>query len=75
MNPEVCLSSCAATIARLTNLGVVPFLLDVQFRMPPAIGHCPSGAFYEGRVRSGTKVGGRRCKLDPGLKAPPGFKL
>lgn len=50
---------------RLTNLGVKPHLLDVQFRMHPAVSRFPSDAFYAGRVRSGTPARDRA--------APAGF--
>jgi uncharacterized membrane protein YgcG len=50
---------------RMTNMGVKPHLLDVQFRMHPAVSRFPSDAFYGGRVRSGTPKSDR--------PAPAGF--
>ena len=37
---------------RFVTEGVVPFLLDTQYRMHPAIAQFPSDSFYGGRVRS-----------------------
>ena len=50
---------------RLANMGVKPKLLDVQFRMHPALSRFPSDAFYDGRVKSGTLARDR--------PAPSGF--
>ena len=50
---------------RLTNIGVKPYLLDVQFRMHPVVSRFPSDTFYGGKVRSGTPARER--------PAPSGF--
>jgi len=46
---------------RLTSFGVVPQLLDIQYRMHPAIAAFPSQQFYQGRLRSGTPGSARRA--------------
>ena len=39
---------------RLVSLGVVPYMLDTQFRMHPALGKFPSDAFYDKQLKNGT---------------------
>lgn len=46
---------------RLTSFGVPPMLLDMQYRMHPALAAFPSTQYYGGRLRSGV----------PGAKRPP----
>ena len=53
---------------RLMTAGLEPALLDVQYRMPPAIALLPSRLFYQGRVRSGIESHER--PLLPGLPWP-----
>jgi len=39
---------------RLVSLGVMPYMLDTQFRMHPALGKFPSDAFYDKQLKNGT---------------------
>jgi hypothetical protein len=41
---------------RLCRQGVVPTMLDTQYRMHPVICEFPSEAFYNGQLQSGTKA-------------------
>eukprot|EP00440_Ansanella_granifera_P027079 gb/GFBE01029411.1/.p1 GENE.gb/GFBE01029411.1/~~gb/GFBE01029411.1/.p1 ORF type:complete len:828 (+),score=188.72 gb/GFBE01029411.1/:1-2484(+) len=53
---------------RLHSHGVPPFLLDVQYRMHPAIAAYPSVASYQGQLRSG--VSGSKRKAPQGIAWP-----
>lgn len=53
---------------RLSSHGVEPFMLDVQYRMHPAIAAYPSVASYNGKLRSG--VSGRQRKAPQGIAWP-----
>ena len=53
---------------RLSSHGVEPFMLDVQYRMHPAIAAFPSVASYNGKLRSG--VSGTKRKAPQGIAWP-----
>lgn len=53
---------------RLFSHGVEPFMLDVQYRMHPAIASYPAVASYQGKLRSG--VSGRQRKAPQGIAWP-----
>eukprot|EP00931_Biecheleriopsis_adriatica_P115853 TRINITY_DN91605_c0_g1_i1.p1 TRINITY_DN91605_c0_g1~~TRINITY_DN91605_c0_g1_i1.p1 ORF type:complete len:823 (+),score=205.26 TRINITY_DN91605_c0_g1_i1:203-2671(+) len=53
---------------RLHSHGVEPFLLDVQYRMHPAIAAYPSVASYQRKLRSG--VAGSKRKAPQGIAWP-----
>jgi len=46
--------------SRLVNAGVVPKLLDTQYRMHPCIAQFPSDLFYGGTLKNGVSAGERR---------------
>eukprot|EP00434_Breviolum_minutum_P001487 symbB.v1.2.001311.t4/scaffold57.1/size370615/20 len=53
---------------RLSSHGVEPFMLDIQYRMHPAIASYPSVASYGGRLRSG--ISGRQRRAPQGIAWP-----
>ncbi|CAE7359252.1 Upf1 [Symbiodinium sp. CCMP2456] len=53
---------------RLSSHGVEPFMLDVQYRMHPAIAAYPAVASYNGKLRSG--VSGAMRKAPQGIAWP-----
>ena len=53
---------------RLTMAGVVPLMLEVQYRMHPELSAYPSVAFYDGRLRDGVTAQQRVSELT--LKQP-----
>ncbi|CAK9042672.1 unnamed protein product, partial [Durusdinium trenchii] len=53
---------------RLSSHGVEPFMLDIQYRMHPAIASYPSVASYAGKLRSG--VSGQQRKAPQGIAWP-----
>ncbi|CAE7803058.1 Upf1, partial [Symbiodinium necroappetens] len=53
---------------RLSSHGVEPFMLDVQYRMHPAIAAFPAVASYNGKLRSG--VSGAMRKAPQGIAWP-----
>ena len=56
----------APLFSRLIAMGMQPHLLDVQYRMHPAISQFPSEAFYRGLLRNG---------ISPQQRVPPaGFR-
>ena len=46
--------------SRMCALGLQPHLLDMQYRMHPAISEFPSAAFYQERLRDAVKVESRQ---------------
>ena len=53
---------------RLSSHGVEPFMLNIQYRMHPAIASYPSVASYGGQLRSG--VSGQRRRAPQGIAWP-----
>jgi len=61
---------------RLVSRGVQPHMLNVQYRMHPAIAHYPSEAFYQGELGTGVRGAMRSPPLGfewPSPKAPIAF--
>ena len=52
--PGTTLDASLPLFMRLLHDGVVPLLLDTQYRMHPAISQLPSDLFYAGRLADGT---------------------
>lgn len=53
---------------RSSSHGVEPFMLDIQYRMHPAIASYPSVASYGGRLRSG--ISGQKRRAPQGIAWP-----